>query len=155
MKAGDHPGNPSGSSSPVQNQPTSPHHIYLPMVVSPLPTVTGLIDPTSGGTLSSQNGQVAITFPPGDVSSPTTLTYDQLAAPDESTGPLFNVDDDFQLKATNSSGQAVTQFTQPYQMILTYKDSDWQKLGLANETDMNVYYWIISVIVIFIRIFVT
>jgi hypothetical protein len=45
------------------------------------------------------------------------------------------------LNATDEGGAAVETFEQPYALTLSYRDSDWQDAGVADEDELNLYYW--------------
>ena len=41
----------------------------------------------------------------------------------------------------DTDGDPVNSFNQPFTMTLFYNDSDWQNAGIADENDLNVYWW--------------
>jgi len=103
--------------------------------------VTAEIDPATGGNLSADNGDLTLDFPPGSVSSTTTVTYTPNSSPSNPNGDLVFANMACTLEATDEQGDPVTQFDQPYTLTLLYQDSDWQDAGISDESTLNLYYW--------------
>jgi hypothetical protein len=80
---------------------------------------------------------VTITFVPGSVTSPATVTYQPGAAPSRSlpagsTGALF-----FKLEATDVNNQSVTRFDRFYTLTLSYTDAELAALGMS-DANLNL-----------------
>jgi hypothetical protein len=105
-----------------------------------LPTTSVQISPASGGTLTSSDGHLTLNFPPGAVTSVTTVTYTAQLAPTSALGSFQFAGRSFTLEAT-VGGQPVTHFTGPFTLTLTYEDSDWQAAGISDENQLNLYCW--------------
>ena len=111
--------------------------------LTPTPTqvkAQGTVNPTSGGTVSTGDGKVQLSFPPQAVENNTTVTYQELPAPSQPVPAASNVLRSFTLEAQTSGGQAVTQFQKLFTLTLTYTDAELDALGV-NESDLNVAYW--------------
>jgi thermitase len=106
-----------------------------------LGTVSAVIDPVEGGSLSADNGDLTLDFPPESVPSSTTVTYTPNASPSNPVGDLVFANMSCTLEATDAWGDPVTQFNPPYTLTLFYKDSDWQSAGVDDESTLNLYYW--------------
>ena len=103
--------------------------------------VSATVDPATGGSLIADNGNLTLDFPPGSVSSITTVTYTPNASPSNPTGDLVFANMDCVFEATDGQGNPVTHFDPPYTLTLRYQDSDWQNAGITNESTLNLYYW--------------
>jgi hypothetical protein len=106
-----------------------------------LGTVTAVIEPATGGSLSADKGDLTLDFPPGSVTSSTTATYTPNASPSNPVGDLVFANMSCTLEATDAGGNPVTQFDPPYTLTLRYQDSDWQNAGVDDESTLNLYYW--------------
>lgn len=116
--------------------------IYLPVIFHRYPDLsTALIMPSQGGQISSSNGQVTASFPPGAVGSPTTLTFTQQTAPQHAPGSFLFANSSFRLEALDALGQPVTTFSKAYTLTVTYKDTDWQSSGIKSEDSLSLYWW--------------
>ena len=105
-----------------------------------LGTASAVIEPTTGGSLSADNGDITLDFPPEAVESSTTITYMPNASPSNLVGELIFANMACSLEATDAGGE-VTQFDLPYALTLRYQDSDWQGAGISDESTLNLYYW--------------
>lgn len=108
-----------------------------------LGTTSAAIEPTTGGSLSADNGDLTLDFPTGSVTSSTTVTYMPNPSPSNPTGDLIFANMSCDLEALDAQGDPVTQFDPPYTLTLLYQDSDWQDAGIEseNERTLNLYYW--------------
>ena len=102
---------------------------------------SAVIEPATGGNLSADNGDLTLDFPPGAVTSSTTVTYTPNASPSNPTGNLIFANMSCTLEATDAGGDPVTQFDPPYTLTLLYQDSDWQDAGIEDESTLNLYQW--------------
>lgn len=106
-----------------------------------LGTVSAVIEPATGGSLIADNGDLTLDFPAGSVTSTTTITYMPNPSPGNPVGDLIFANMDCTLEATDGQGDPVTQFDPPYTLTLLYQDSDWQSVGIEDESTLNLYYW--------------
>ncbi len=106
-----------------------------------LGTVSAVIEPATGGSLSADNGDLTLDFPPGSVTNSTTVTYTPNASPNNPIGDLVFANMACDLEATDGEGTPVTQFDPPYTLTLLYQDSDWQDAGINDESTLNLYHW--------------
>ncbi|MFN8569150.1 MAG: ELWxxDGT repeat protein [Kouleothrix sp.] len=98
----------------------------------------GDVTPEQGGSVDFAGA--TITFPPGAVSEPITLTYSAPAGPGHPLGGGDRLVRRFTLEAHTLSGQPVTQFLKPYTLVLGYDDATLAALGVA-EAGLNVAFW--------------
>jgi thermitase len=103
--------------------------------------VSAVIEPATGGSLSADNGNLTLDFPPESVTSSTTVTYTPNAAPSKPVGDLVFANMSCTLAATDAGGNPVTQFDPPYTLTLRYLDTDWQNTEVDDESTLNLYYW--------------
>jgi hypothetical protein len=106
-----------------------------------LGTTSTVVDPASGGTLHSADGDLTLDFPAGAVPSETTVVHMLQAAPSNPPSELVFANMSCILEATDAAGNPVDQFEDPYTLTLYYRDSDWQEAGIEDENDLNLYYW--------------
>jgi thermitase len=106
-----------------------------------LGTTSTVVEPETGSSLSADNGDLTLDFPPGAVTSTTTVTYTPNASPSNPVGDLIFANMACVLEATDGEGDPVTQFDLPYTLTLLYEDSDWQTAGIDGEGSLNLYYW--------------
>jgi hypothetical protein len=106
-----------------------------------LGTVSAVIEPATGGSLSTDNDDLTLDFPPGSVANSTTVTYMPDDAPGNPVGDLIFANMACDLEATDGQGGPVTQFDPPYTLTLRYRDTDWQNAGIEDESTLNLYYW--------------
>ncbi len=104
-------------------------------------TVTALIDPASGGILNASEGNIVLDFPTGAVTTTTTITYTPQTTPTPAVGSLTFAGVSFRVTASDSHGDPVVHFNQPFSLTLQYDDSDWINAGMTTETELNLYYW--------------
>jgi hypothetical protein len=102
--------------------------------------VIGTISSSNGGSVSTADGSFQITFPANAVSSSTTITFRDLVVPTQAIPRGLNVLRSFTLDARASNGQAITQFAQPFTIVITYTDAQLAALGIS-EANLNVMYW--------------
>lgn len=100
-----------------------------------------VIEPETGGSLSADNGDLTMDFPPGAVTTTTTVTHTLKASPSNPVGDLVFANMSCTLEATDAGGNPVTQFDPPYTLTLRYQDSDWQTAGVDDESTLNLYSW--------------
>ncbi|MCX6043907.1 MAG: hypothetical protein NT075_02260 [Chloroflexi bacterium] len=99
---------------------------------------TGSIDQQSGGSITTADGALHVSFPSGAVAAPinvTIATVDQPLSSAGFAGLAFNI------TAVDANGNAVTTFLQPLTIVVQYQDSDWQNAGLADERALKLFYW--------------
>jgi len=106
-----------------------------------LGTVSTVVEPAAGGSLSADHGDLTLDFPPGAVTSSTTVTYRPDATASNPTGDLIFANMACTLEATDAQGHPVTQFHSSYTLTLRYQDADWQGVGIDDESTLNLYYW--------------
>jgi hypothetical protein len=102
--------------------------------------VTGQID-SGGGSVSSGDNLVQVQFSAGAVDGPTTIEIITHQQPPQTTDGYTFAGKAFNIQAKTSNGQPVTQFDQPFTLTVDYSDSDWQNAGIADESDLNLYWW--------------
>ncbi|HID86348.1 MAG TPA: peptidase S8 [Anaerolineae bacterium] len=105
-----------------------------------LGTTSAVIEPATGGSLLSADGDTTLDFPPGAVSTTTTITHTLTAAPSNPPDNLIPANC-YILEGTDAGGSPVTRFSLPYTLTLRYQDSDWQEAGINDESTLNLYYW--------------
>jgi hypothetical protein len=99
------------------------------------------ISPITGGEITANNGAITMQFPGGAVTTTTTILVSTVATTTHSLANFRFAGRLFDINATDAYGQPVTQFKQPYTLTLKYDDADWQNAGIADESDLNLYYW--------------
>jgi hypothetical protein len=99
------------------------------------------ISPTSGGTLTPDPGNISVQFPPGAVSSPTTINYTLQSVPNQSLANFRFAGRAFTLTATDGSGQPISSFDQPLTITITYDPFDLLAAGIANPARLNLAFW--------------
>lgn len=104
-------------------------------------SATGAVTPANGGAVTSGDGKISITFPPGAVNGPIDVALMTQGAPSQPAGGYRFAGKSFVVEATDSSGRPVTQFNQPFTLRVDYVDSDWQNTGITEESDLNLYFW--------------
>lgn len=80
---------------------------------------------------------ITISFPPGSVSQPVTITVGLTTSQPISAGFQF-LGQTFVIEARAADGTAVTSFSQPFTIIIHYSDAD--VLGL-DESSLTLDYW--------------
>jgi hypothetical protein len=106
---------------------------------TPVTSAVATITP-AGGILDTSPSCLALTFPAGAVSTQVTVTYDMLGSPLEAYPNFLFANCSFTLVAYAGS-QQVTQFNEPYTMVLTYDPSDLLAAGISAPQELNVAYW--------------
>ncbi|MCE7980383.1 MAG: hypothetical protein DYG89_04270 [Caldilinea sp. CFX5] len=107
---------------------------------TPTATATSNITPESGGTLQPDPGYLTVTFPPGAVTSTTTVDFRLLASPQQPLPNFSFANRAFTLVAT-ANGAPITQFNQPYTMVLAYDEGDLLAAGITDPTQLNLLFW--------------
>jgi hypothetical protein len=94
----------------------------------------------AGGRFANVDGSVALTFPPGALTTTLTFSYTGLPAP----APLPEADQlalhAFALEARGDDGAPVTTFTQPYTLELTYTNAQLNR-ELVDEAALAAVAW--------------
>jgi len=93
----------------------------------------------NGGALDF-GGTLALSFPPGAVTSPVTVTYSLLQQPIHGLPSERRALRSFTLEARDSKGNLVTHFTQPYTQTISYTDEQLAAQGVT-EADLNLAFW--------------
>lgn len=114
------------------------HAVTLTVVTAPK---SGNVDPVTGGSVTVDDNSVSLDFAGDTVTTTTTITVTPILAPNNSTGSFTFAGRAFTVVATDSDGNEVTQFKQSFTLTVTYDDSDWQSAGIANESELNLYFW--------------
>jgi ELWxxDGT repeat protein len=102
------------------------------------PSGRAQITPDAGG--SATFGNIDLSFPPGAVTTPITISYSGLVTPTQSLGGMHSAGPSFTLEARDSAGRPVTHFAQPYTLVISYTDEELAALGI-NEQDLNLAFW--------------
>ncbi|MEZ4662248.1 MAG: hypothetical protein R2911_32255 [Caldilineaceae bacterium] len=92
----------------------------------------------SGGTLTSADTNIQITFLPNTTDEDVTVTLVKAETLLNSSGFAGLA---FDIAAANAQGQAVTEFNTPFQLVVHYQDADWQNAGITDEAQLNLYFW--------------
>jgi hypothetical protein len=100
---------------------------------------SGAIAP-AGGSVTNYDGSVSLSFPAGAVSGATNISYSGQLAPAHGLGLRLGSLRSFTLTATDGGGAPVTQFAQPYTMVVTYTDAELAAAGLS-EASLNIAFW--------------
>jgi hypothetical protein len=134
-------------SGPTATPTATPTWIPTPTpTATPTPTLqpaitSTVVSPDSGGSLSSQDNSIVLSFPAGSVATTTIVSCTQEITPTASLGSFQFAGRAFSIEATDQSGQPVTTFTRPFTLTLTYDDEDWQSAGISSEEKLNLYFW--------------
>lgn len=102
-----------------------------------VPSGRAQITPAGG---AATFGNLDLSFPPNAVTTPITISYSGLVTPTQSLGSAHSAGHSFLLEAHDSDGQPVTQFAQPYTLVISYTDEELAALGI-NEADLNLAFW--------------
>ncbi|MGD2147809.1 MAG: S8 family peptidase [Anaerolineae bacterium] len=100
-----------------------------------------VVDPSYGGTLVSSDGDLTLVFPPGAVSSRTTIDHLPEEPPADPPGNLGWANRACLFQAVASDGTHLEQFDAPFALTLDYQDLDWQLAGIEDESSLNLYHW--------------
>ncbi len=103
--------------------------------------VTGTITAGEGGDLRSDDGTFNVSFPAGAVSGDVSVSIGSLAEPSADLAGLTFAGKSVTVNATDADGNPVTSFAQPFTLVVTYDDKDWQDAGITNEAYLNVYFF--------------
>ena len=79
-------------------------------------------------------------FPANAVANPVTLTFRELGAPSRPLPRGFTALASFVLEARDDNGQLVTQFLQPYVIVLTYTDTQLAARRVSQD-NLNLAWW--------------
>jgi hypothetical protein len=99
----------------------------------------GTITP-QGGSFVSGDGRIALQFPANAVAGPITIAYAPIITWTHSLGDGWGPLLGFSLEARDGAGQPVTQFQQPYTLVISYTDAALAAAGV-DEQDLNVAFW--------------
>ncbi len=102
------------------------------------PSGSAQITPDAGGTATFAN--VDLSFPPGAVTTPITITYSGLVTPTQSLGGAHSAGSSFTLEARDGNGNLVTHFAKPYTLVINYTDEQLAAQGIA-EDELNLAFW--------------
>jgi len=96
--------------------------------------------PSTGGTISSPDGDVEIEFPEGAVPDTVAVTYTAFyASPHPPTGTFSFAGNAFILEVTEiASGNPITTFAKPLTITIYYTDGD---LNGIDEDTLELMYW--------------
>ncbi len=94
---------------------------------------------SQGGEVRSLDGQTSLTFPAGSVAGDTNVELRSLATPTQTVGSRHALRS-FTLTASDGAGAPVTQFAQPYSLVVNYTDAELAALGLS-ESSLNLAFW--------------
>jgi len=132
---------PTSTNTPTAT-PSSTSTLTATPTATPQPAITStVISPDSGGSLSSQDNSIVLSFPAGSVATTTIVSCTQEITPTAGLGSFQFAGRAFSIEATDQSGQPVTTFTRPFTLTLTYNDEDWQSAGISSEEKLNLYFW--------------
>jgi parallel beta-helix repeat protein len=132
---------PTGTGTPPTNTP-SPSPTATPThTPTAAPSATAMIEPESGGELTSPDEMVQLNFPPGAVSGNTAVTYTEQLTPSTGTGSFLFAGTSFDISALDANGNPVTNFSQPFTITVIYTDTDWLNAGISDESQLNIYWW--------------
>ena len=113
----------------------APHFMKWEIVTVATATIA-----TTGGTVSSPDGDIEVEFPPDAVTDTVIVTYTSFYLPPHPpTGTFAFAGNGFVLEAAYvSSGQEVTTFGQPVTITINYTDGD---LNGQDENTLELMYW--------------
>lgn len=99
---------------------------------------TGTVDTVNGGVITSVDENLSVTFPPGAVTTPVSITMVNVSRPINDAGFVGVA---FSIEATDPGGNAISQFQQPLVITVGYSEADLQNAGITDEQSLNLYYW--------------
>ena len=108
--------------------------------VLPSATPTGVVIlPTAESTVTTalDSLQTTLTFPPGAVTQPVVVVVAPATTP-PATGGFQVLGQVFTIEATADDGSPVTQFDQPFTLVVTYTDAEVQGI---DEQSLTLHYW--------------
>ena len=127
-----------GQSSPIGGTGTVSRTVGSGFWGGTLPIVRMWVGPAGGGTINWS--EINLTFPPLP-SGATVWLIPQL-------GTLSNLDENaastgisFHVEVYDQGGAPVTAFADPYEVLVTYEESQWQDAGIADEESLTLVYW--------------
>lgn len=97
--------------------------------------------PPSGGSFRTDDGDVSLDFPAGAVSGDTTVKVDVNNTTTQATHGLLFAGKAIEITATDSNGNPVTQFNQPFTLVVKYTDAQIKKAGITDESTLNIWFW--------------
>lgn len=110
-------------------------------------TVVQVLDATAsttvapaGGTLTTPDGSVRLSVPPGAVSDTVIITYTALFAPAQPLPEGRLAVRSFRLEASTSAGVPITAFDAPVTLDVTYTDADLATSGVPEST-LDALFW--------------
>lgn len=96
--------------------------------------------PTSGGTLTSNDGNVRVVFPSGSVTSTVDVTLTPIREPEHPPPADSMLVRSFAINARTASGAAITHFSPPLTVEVSYSEAEMAAHGLS-ESSLNLVYW--------------
>ena len=106
----------------------------------PSATPTGVVIlPTAESTVTTDldSLQTTLTFPPGAVTQPVVVVVAPATTP-PATGGFQVLGQVFTIEATADDGSPVTNFNQPFTLVVTYTDAEVQGI---DEQILTLHYW--------------
>jgi hypothetical protein len=107
---------------------------------TPPVTATTEINPSTGGTLTPDPGNISVQFPPDAVSAQTTLSYTLQPEPERELANFRFGGRAFTLEAFDANG-AVTTFNQPFTITIVYDSWDLFAADIGDPTRLNLVFW--------------
>ena len=134
---------PTPTNTPTRTPTPTPTRTPTPTPTpTPIHDTWTVLDPGRSGQLTGVDGDVHLAFPPGSVSSLTTITYTKrFDAPPHDLGDLAYVRPGFLLHATDAAGAPVEQMLMPFSLTIDYDDDRWQQAGVFDERSLNLVAW--------------
>lgn len=120
---------------------TQVHVPPTPTPLPPTPIPPSEITPEEGGVVITEDQALTLTFPAGAVKRGVNITITRMSGPPQSTSAFAFAGKAFSIIAHDLNDQPVTSFSQPFILVLTYADSDWQAAGITDESQLNLYFW--------------
>jgi hypothetical protein len=96
--------------------------------------------PTTGGSLTSRDGSVALELPPEALDTEVGVVQMDKLTPSQNSSQPREVLRSFLVDARSNTGLAIPQTEQAYTMVLNYADTP-QLASTMSENDLNVAYW--------------
>ncbi|MCB0126435.1 MAG: hypothetical protein KDE58_29465 [Caldilineaceae bacterium] len=107
---------------------------------TPTDRATTTIIPDTGGTVRPDPGYLTVTFPRGAVEASTEVSFRLFAKPLQALPYFSFANRAFSLEAT-ANGEPVTQFAQPYTMVVGYDKGDLLAAGIDDPNELNLVFW--------------
>ena len=108
------------------------HTELLPVVATITP---------DGGSLTTHDGGLSLSFPAGAVTSSTLVTYTGQLVPSHPTSPKRGVVRSFRIDAQMSTGLPLTQLEIPATLVLSYTDALLASRLISDERTLNLMAW--------------